>query len=103
MTGIKVAPSTRGGNRCFFGIKQDGSEEDFRANEYMLENTAVHELALLVTYYGVTSKSIAEVTPMPEDSCAQTLGGRTDFSKVALTITTKAGKSITVKADRRSA
>ena len=76
-------------------------EECFSRNaEGMLKNMAVHELALLVTYYGVTSESIAEVTPIPEDSCVQTLGGRTDFSKVAFTITTKAGKSITVKADR---
>ena len=61
---------------------------------------AVHELALLVTYYGVTSTSIAEVIALPEDSCVQTLGGFTDFSKVGFTIKTTAGKSITVKADR---
>ena len=61
---------------------------------------AVHELALLVTYYGVTSTSIAEVIALPEDSCVQTLGGLTDFSKVGFTIKTTAGKAITVKADR---
>ena len=61
---------------------------------------AVHELALLVTYYGVTSSTIAEVIALPEDSCVQTLGGFTDFSKVGFTIKTTAGKSITVKADR---
>ena len=61
---------------------------------------AVHELALLVTYYGVTSSTIAEVIALPEDSCVQTLGGLTDFSKVGFTIKTTAGKSITVKADR---
>ena len=46
--------------------------------------------------------TIASVTPLlsTADSSLQTLGGFTDFSKVGFTITTTAGKSITVKADR---
>ena len=75
-------------------------ESDGLLRASRLKNMAVHELALLVTYYGVTSSTIAEVIALPEDSCVQTLGGFTDFSKVGFTIKTTAGKSITVKADR---
>ena len=81
--------------------KKDELTECFARNaEGMLKNMAVHELALLVTYYGVTSTSIAEVIPLPLDSCVETLGDKTDFSKIGFTIKTKKNKVITVKADR---
>jgi len=66
----------------------------------MLKNMAVHELALLVTYYGVSTESVASVEPIAEECTLQTLGEFTDFSKVAFKVTTKDGKSVTVKADR---
>eukprot|EP00968_Pinguiococcus_pyrenoidosus_P006835 scaffold449_cov241-Pinguiococcus_pyrenoidosus.AAC.18 len=71
-----------------------------RNREGMLKNMAVHELALLVTYYGVSCDNVESVAPIPEDCTLQTLGDFTDFSKVAFTVTTKDGKSVTVKADR---
>merc|ERR1711879_486139 len=61
---------------------------------------AVHELALLVTYYGVAADQIKEVIPDKEFSKLMTIGDFTDFSKVGFTITTKAGKTVTVKANR---
>lgn len=33
LTGIKVAPSTQGDNRCFFMVKADGTAEDFSAKK----------------------------------------------------------------------
>jgi len=71
----------------------------------MLKNMAIHELALLATYYGVTVDNIASVTPDAEYSRCLTLTGPsgkefTDFAKVGFTVTTKDGKTVTVKADR---
>jgi hypothetical protein len=56
----------------------------------MLKNMAIHELALLATYWGVTVDNIKKVTPDTEFSSCQTLTGPsgkeyTDFSKVSLT------------------
>ena len=43
-----------------------------RNSEGMLKNMAVHELALLVTFYGVKSDNIASVVPDKEFSSCQT-------------------------------
>ena len=43
----------------------------------------------------MTSTSIAEVIPLPLDSCVETLGDKTDFSKIGFTIKTKKNKVIT--------
>jgi predicted dehydrogenase len=80
--------------------------ECFERNaEGMLKNMAIHELALLATYYGVTVENIKSVTPDTEYSEVLTLKGPsgkefTDFPKVGFTIETKTGKVVTVKADR---
>mmetsp|Transcript_12972 Transcript_12972/g.33790 ORF Transcript_12972/g.33790 Transcript_12972/m.33790 type:complete len:406 (-) Transcript_12972:264-1481(-) len=81
--------------------------ECFERNaEGILKNMAIHELALLVTYYGVKVDTVKEVLPDMEYSRRLTLNGPssgkpfTDFSRVGFTVTTKAGKSVTVKADR---
>ena len=115
--------------------------ECFERNaEGMLKNMAIHELALLATYYGVTVDNIESVVPDAEYSRCLTLTGPsgdefTDFAKasatitsteehapracpcahppdpcpcacawrgtqVGFTITTKEGKTVTVKADR---
>jgi predicted dehydrogenase len=85
---------------------EDQLGECFERNaEGMLKNMAIHELALLATYYGVTVENIKSVTPDAEYSSCQTLTGPsgkefTDFSKVGFTIETKDGKTVTVKADR---
>ena len=80
--------------------------ECFERNaEGMLKNMAIHELALLATYYGVTVDNIESVVPDAEYSRCLTLTGPsgkefTDFAKVGFTVTTKDGKTVTVKADR---
>ena len=71
----------------------------------MLKNMAIHELAVLATYYGVTVENIESVEPDVEYSEMLTLKGPsgkefTDFAKIGFTIKTKDGKSVTVRADR---
>mmetsp|Transcript_835 Transcript_835/g.1951 ORF Transcript_835/g.1951 Transcript_835/m.1951 type:complete len:369 (-) Transcript_835:108-1214(-) len=76
-----------------------------RNREGMLKNMAIHELALLVSFYDVTVDNIAEVTADKEFSSLQTLKGPsgedfTDFDKIKFTIKTKTGKEVSVAADR---
>ncbi|KAL3925967.1 MAG: hypothetical protein SGPRY_003528 [Prymnesium sp.] len=88
--------------------KTDELAECFERNagrEGMLKNMAIHELALLATYFGVTVDNIDSVAPDAEFSECLTLVGPsgkefTDFARVGFTVTTKDGKSVTVKADR---
>ena len=81
--------------------------ECFERNaEGMLKNMAVHELALLVTYYGVRGDNIASVVPDKDYSSCQTLtgpdkgGAHTDFDAIGFKLTTTEGKSVSVFADR---
>jgi predicted dehydrogenase len=80
--------------------------ECFERNaEGMLKNMAIHELALLVSFYDVSVDNIAEVTADKEFSSMQTLKGPsgkeyTDFDKIKFTIKTKNGKEVSVQADR---
>ena len=75
--------------------------ECFERNaEGMLKNMAIHELAICVTYYGVTVDTIDSVTADREYSSLRTLGSFTDFDKLKFSITTKSGVAISVAADR---
>jgi len=81
--------------------KPEELPECFERNaEGMLKNMAVHELALLVTYYGVRSDNIASVVPDKEFSSCQTLGAFTDFDKIGFELTTTEGRTVSVFADR---
>ena len=81
--------------------KPDELAECFERNaEGMLKNMAIHELALAATFYGVTADSIAHVSVDAANSESLTLGEFTDFSKVDFTITTNAGKKVSIFADR---
>jgi hypothetical protein len=86
--------------------KEEELGECFERNaEGMLKNMAIHELALLATYYGVTVENIESVTPDAEYSRCLTLTGPsgkefTDFAKIGFTVKTKDGKTVTVNADR---
>jgi len=76
-------------------------DECFERNaEGMLKNMAVHELALLVSFYGVSVDTIQSVEADKAFSKCEKRGKFTDFSKIGFTIKTKAGKSVTVRADR---
>ena len=80
--------------------------ECFERNaEGMLKNMAIHELALLATFYDVTVDNIESVEADKEFSSMQTLPGPsgkefTDFDKVRFTIKTKTGNEVTVQTDR---
>jgi len=81
--------------------------ECFERNaEGMLKNMAIHELALLVTFFGVSVSTIDEVQSDAAKSSCQTLKGPasgkdfTDFDKIYFTITTQNGVKISVFADR---
>ena len=80
--------------------------ECFERNaEGMLKNMAIHELALLASFYDVTVDNIASVIVDKEFSSMQTLAGPsgkefTDFDKIKFTINTKTGKAVSVQADR---
>lgn len=80
--------------------------ECFERNcEGMLKNMAIHELALLASFYDVTVENIASVKADKEFSSCQTLKGPsgkefTDFDKIKFTITTKTDKTVSVQADR---
>jgi hypothetical protein len=79
----------------------DQLEQCFATNcEGMLKNMAVHELCLLATYFGVTTDSIVSVTVDKANSEVLTLGGLTDFSKIAFVIETNTGARVGVNADR---
>jgi predicted dehydrogenase len=81
--------------------------ECFERNaEGMLKNMAIHELAILVTYYGVTVDTIDRVEADKEFSSCKTLKGPssgknfTDFDKLKFKIVTKTGAEVNVAADR---
>lgn len=80
--------------------------ECFERNcEGMLKNMAIHELALLVSFYDVTVENVESVEADKEFSSMQTLAGPsgkefTDFDKIKFTIKTKTGKEVSVQADR---
>ena len=80
--------------------------ECFERNaEGMLKNMAIHELALLVSFYDVSVENIESVTADKEFSSMQTLKGPsgkewTDFDKIKFTIKTKNGNEVSVQADR---
>ena len=80
--------------------------ECFERNaEGMLKNMAIHELALLVSFYDVSVENIESVTADKEFSSMQTLAGPsgkewTDFDKIKFTIKTKNGNEVSVQADR---
>jgi len=72
----------------------------------MLKNMAIHELALLVTFYNVTVDTIRSVVADEEHSSCQTLIGPssgkefTDFDKLKFRIVTKDGVRVSIVADR---
>jgi len=80
--------------------------ECFERNaEGMLKNMAIHELALLASFYDVSVDNIDTVEVDKEFSSLQTLKGPsgkdfTDFDKAKFTIKTKTGKAVSVQADR---
>lgn len=83
--------------------KREELEECFsRCSEGMLKNMAIHELALLVTFFGVTVDTVKEFDLHTDGMSTEqlTIGGYTDFSRIGFSVTTKSGNSVSVMADR---
>jgi predicted dehydrogenase len=86
--------------------KEELAECFERNNEGILKNMAIHELAILVTYYNVTMDNIASVIADTSYSNCQTLIGPqsgkiyTDFDKIKFKIITKNNIEINIAADR---
>mmetsp|Transcript_25819 Transcript_25819/g.46795 ORF Transcript_25819/g.46795 Transcript_25819/m.46795 type:complete len:368 (+) Transcript_25819:85-1188(+) len=92
-------------NNTYKNTAEDLGECFERNAEGMLKNMAIHELALLVSFYDVSVDNIESVTADKEFSSMQTLPGPsgqdfTDFDKIKFTIKTKTGKEVSVAADR---
>jgi len=76
-------------------------EECFaRCAEGMLKNMAIHELALLVTFFDARVDTVFKVKVDPSKTALKKLGPWEDFSKLSFRITTLKGLSATVTADR---
>jgi len=83
-----------------------------RNAEGMMKNMAIHELAVIVSFFNVTVDSIAEfkVNKSPEVTESLTVWKPgtampdakyiTDFSRVGFTVTTKTGESVSIAANR---
>jgi hypothetical protein len=93
-------------NNNYRNTNEELSECFERNSEGMLKNMAIHELAIAVTYYGITVETIAEVIADKEYSSLQTLTGPssgeefTDFDKLKFKLLTKDGVEINIAADR---
>jgi len=85
---------------------QESLGECFERNcEGMLKNMAIHELALLVCFYGAKVDNIQSVEVNEKFSSLQTLVGPsgkkfTDFDKIKFTLKMKDGTQVSVQADR---
>jgi len=91
--------------------KQSELPECFERNaEGMLKNMAIHELALLVTFFGVTVDTIKEFKVLKDTKQLELIKPSTvvssnpesikDFEKIAFQVTTKDGSGASVRADR---
>lgn len=69
-----------------------------RNSEGMLKNMAIHELALVATYFNMRADNIASVSEVNGD--LRTIGEFTDFKDVAFTLTNEDGTTVRIKADR---
>ena len=93
-------------NNAYENNEKELAECFERNSEGMLKNMAIHELAILVTFYDVKVDTIASVEADKTFSTCKTLKGPssgkdfTDFDKLKFKITTKAGIEINVASDR---
>lgn len=103
--GVEGSHVTFVSNNAYENTAESLGECFERNAEGMLKNMAIHELALLVSFYDVSVENIESVEADKEFSSMQTLAGPsgkewTDFDKIKFTIKTKSGKEVSVQADR---
>ncbi|GMI30968.1 hypothetical protein TeGR_g5715 [Tetraparma gracilis] len=83
-----------------YGRGEELAECFERNAEGLLKNMAIHELALLVTFFDVRVDTLFKVEVDRSRTELLTIKGRSDFSSLSFTVTTLAGRSATVTADR---
>ncbi|KAJ1461682.1 hypothetical protein M885DRAFT_581705 [Pelagophyceae sp. CCMP2097] len=71
-----------------------------RNSEGLLQNMAIHELALAASFFGMTAKTVADVAVDSGACDLRTIGGLTDFVKVDFTLTNLDGTRLRIVADR---
>lgn len=103
--GVSGSSVTFVSNNAYENTAESLGECFERNAEGMLKNMAIHELALLVSFYDVSVDNIQSVSADKEFSSLQTLTGPsgkewTDFDKIKFSITTKSGTTVSVQADR---
>ena len=93
-------------NNAYKNTDEDLAECYERNAEGMLKNMAIHELAILATFYDVSVDNIAAVEADKDFSSCKTLKGPssgkmfTDFDKIKFKVTTKTGTEASIAADR---
>jgi len=93
-------------NNTYLNTDEDHAECFERNSEGMLKNMLIHELAILATFYGVTTENIQTLTIDKDFTSCKTLIGPTsgnsftDFDKLQFTIVTTDAQALTVRADR---
>eukprot|EP00814_Leptocylindrus_danicus_P006957 CAMPEP_0116010920 /NCGR_PEP_ID=MMETSP0321-20121206/4271_1 /TAXON_ID=163516 /ORGANISM="Leptocylindrus danicus var. danicus, Strain B650" /LENGTH=459 /DNA_ID=CAMNT_0003480077 /DNA_START=65 /DNA_END=1444 /DNA_ORIENTATION=+ len=112
---LKLSNETKGSHVLFRhnnSYKVEDLPECFARNsEGMLKNMAIHELALLVSFFDVTTETIESFVIDRKNSEKLTVDpGKwlpsaksaifQDFSRIKFTVTTKSNKSVSVMADR---
>jgi len=84
--------------------KRDLPECFARNSEGMLKNMAIHELALLASFFNITVDSVAsfKIDKKISEKLELSYQGKsyTDFSKILFTVTNKKKQSVSIMADR---
>lgn len=76
-------------------------EELFKWNpEGMLRNQCCHEVALAITFWGLTAENISSVSVNKEKTNLSSAGGLEDFTQLSFVVETTHGQSIFFEADR---
>jgi predicted dehydrogenase len=90
---------TLGRNDCF--NTPESLDECFERNaEGMLKNMMIHEIVVLISYFGLQVDSIKKIVADKGYTCIETRKGFTDLSKMACTIKTKSGQQFKLWGDR---
>jgi len=71
-----------------------------RNSEGILKNMAIHELALLVSFFGIRESTVRSIHVDRKETELLELMGRKDFRKIRFTIESLSGVRVSVKADR---
>lgn len=88
-----------GRNDCF--QTPESLDECFERNaEGMMKNMMIHEIVVLISYFGLKVDEVKEVVADETYTVRETRKGFTDFSKIKCIIKMKSGKEFTLWGDR---